>query len=69
MAALVEALASAGEHDRARTLAHETETIARSITDPYYQAQVLAALVEALASAGEHDRARTLAHETETIAR
>ncbi|MFD8530497.1 hypothetical protein ACFV0L_24055, partial [Streptosporangium canum] len=69
LAALVEALASAGEHDRARTLAHETETIARTIPDPRAQVEASTALMEALASAGQHDRARTLAHETETIAR
>ncbi|MFD8534422.1 hypothetical protein ACFV0L_44130, partial [Streptosporangium canum] len=37
------------------------ETIARTITDPHYQAQALAALVEALAGAGQHEQAETIA--------
>jgi len=45
---------AAGDLDRA-------ETIARSITDPYQQAEALAAVAQAVADAGDLDRAETIA--------
>ncbi|MEX5638002.1 hypothetical protein [Parafrankia sp. FMc2] len=40
---------------------NRAETLARTITDPYRQAQALTTLVGTLATAGHHDRAETLA--------
>jgi hypothetical protein len=50
---LVDAVAAAGEQERARTLATDAERIARSITDPDQQAYAVTGLVEAVAAAGE----------------
>lgn len=41
-------------------LALQAETVARSITDPYQQAQALTAVAEAIAAAGDPDRAGRL---------
>ena len=48
------ALAAAGQHEQA-------ETVARSITDPDRQARALAAVAGALAGAGRHEQAETVA--------
>ena len=48
------ALAEAGQHQRA-------ETVARAITDPGGQARALAAVAGALAEAGQHEQAETVA--------
>ena len=47
---MAEALARAGQHEQAAT-------VARSITDPDRRAQALAAVAEALARAGQHEQA------------
>jgi tetratricopeptide (TPR) repeat protein len=44
------------------------EALARSITDPFSQAQALADLAQAVIDTGDHDRATTLAEQAETIA-
>ena len=44
------ALAEAGQHEQAAA-------VARSITNPYRQAQALAAVAGALAEAGQHEQA------------
>ena len=54
LAAVAGALAEAGQHEQA-------ETVARSITDPDGQAQALAAVAGALAEAGQHEQAATVA--------
>ena len=56
LADLVEAATGAGDLDRAQALARE-------ITNPDRQAQVLADLVEAAADAGDLDRAQALARD------
>ena len=48
------ALAKAGQHEQA-------ETIARSITDPHRQAQALAAVAKALVAWGDRRQARLVA--------
>ncbi|MFC5001279.1 hypothetical protein ACFPIJ_26010 [Dactylosporangium cerinum] len=55
------ALATAGEHTRAVTIAAEAEQLAHSITDPDSQARALTDIASALATAGEHTRAATIA--------
>ena len=42
-------------------MAAQAETVARSITDPDWQAQALAAVAGALAGAGQHEQAETVA--------
>jgi hypothetical protein len=42
-------------------LTRDAETLARTLTGPYWQAQVLTALAVAAAQAGHHDHAETLA--------
>src|SRR5439155_492550 len=66
---LVEALAAAGQYDRAAAVAVDAEQVARSITDPFWQPRALADLVEALAAAGQHDRATAVAVDAEQLAR
>jgi tetratricopeptide (TPR) repeat protein len=53
LAALAEALANAGEHQRAMALAAKAEEVARAITDSVRQGQALAAVAAALADAGD----------------
>ena len=48
------ALAEAGQHEQA-------ETVARSVTNPYEQAQALTAVAGALAETGQHEQAETVA--------
>ncbi|MCM3882284.1 hypothetical protein, partial [Frankia sp. R82] len=62
-------LAQAGEHDRAEQIATAAEQIARTITNPDWQARALAGVAGALAQAGEHDRAEQIATAAEQIAR
>jgi hypothetical protein len=60
---LIEALVTAGDHDRARTLASDAETATREIADPGPRAQALSRLAATVAAAGDHDRAVRLARE------
>jgi hypothetical protein len=53
-AAVAGALAQAGQHEQA-------ETVARSITHPYEQGRALAAVAGPLAQAGQHEQAETMA--------
>ena len=69
LAMVAEAVARAGDHDRARALAADAERVARSITNPDEQAVPLAMVAEAVARAGDHDRARALAADAERVAR
>lgn len=58
---LVAPVAADGDHDRARALATDAETIARTITDPHERAQALtdlAAVVATAVAAAAHRRAR-----------
>ncbi|MFC8845794.1 hypothetical protein [Micromonospora sp. NPDC057141] len=57
----VEAVAAAGEYERARALATDAEQIARSITNPDQQASALNGLPQAFAAAGEYKRAEKIA--------
>lgn len=61
LADVARALAHAGQPDRA-------EILARSLTDPYLQARVLAAAARALAEAGQANQATIVAAEAETAA-
>ena len=61
MSGVAGAAAASGDYDRA-------EQIARSLTDPYWQARTLADAATAAAS-GDRDRARWLTDEAERIAR
>ena len=49
------------EHEQAAAIASRAETVARSITDPYWQARALTAVAGALARAGQHEQAETMA--------
>ena len=55
LAAVAGALARAGRHERA-------ETMARSVTDPGWQARALAAVAGTLAGASQHEQAEAVAH-------
>jgi tetratricopeptide (TPR) repeat protein len=66
---LVTAVAAAGNHDRARALATDTETITHKITNPRTRAWTLSELATAVAAIGDHDRARALATAAETTLR
>jgi hypothetical protein len=48
---------AAGQLERARHVAGDTEQLALSITDPYDQAEALAGVAEALAAAGQQEQA------------
>jgi len=67
--AVSEALAQAGQHEQATTVAAGAETVARSNTDPNRQAQTLAAVAEALAQAGQHKQAETVARSNTNLNR
>ena len=54
-------MAGAGDLNRAEALARQAEALARSITDPDWQAQALAALARMAARTGDLDRAEALA--------
>ncbi|MGH3843251.1 MAG: hypothetical protein ACRDS0_17665 [Pseudonocardiaceae bacterium] len=72
LAELINAVAAAGDPDRAHRLADQAEAIARSLAssdlqarapdEPNLQARVLAALVKGVAAAGDPDRAEAIAH-------
>jgi hypothetical protein len=55
------ALAQAGQHAQAATLAAQAELTGRAITNPELQASTLTAVAWALAQAGRQDRARRVA--------
>lgn len=65
---VTEALADAGEHDRAWAVAADTERVALTIDDPDSQGRLLTVLAVALARAGEHDRARAIAGDAQQSA-
>jgi tetratricopeptide (TPR) repeat protein len=68
LAALAQAAAVAGDHDRMRRLTTEANNIVSTYTDPYpTKAKVLAALAQAAAIAGDHDRMRPLLRAAEKI--
>ncbi|WP_258945781.1 hypothetical protein, partial [Actinomadura luteofluorescens] len=69
LAVVAEALAQAGDLDRAWQAATDAEQAARSLTTPYEQAHALSAVLRALASAGKSDRARAVATDAERVAR
>ncbi len=71
LAAVAQAVAAAGDLDRARQLATTAEQIARDIPDDHGEAQAhaLAAVARAAAAAGDLDRARQLATAVEQIVR
>ena len=62
LARVAGALARAGQHQQA-------ETLARSITDPAWRAETLAEMAGALARAGQHQQAAAVAAQAETLAR
>ncbi|MGC5284573.1 hypothetical protein, partial [Actinomadura citrea] len=78
---LAEAVAATGDLDRARLLTDQTETIARSITDPYEAGTrsiivfppprmgAFISLAEVVAKIGDRGRARLLTDQAETVAR
>ena len=50
-------------------MASQAATVARSITNPYMQAQALAAVAGVLAEAGQHEQAAAMASQAATVAR
>ena len=54
---VAEAMADAGQHEQAASVAAQAETVARSITDPDHRAEALVAVAGALARAGQHEQA------------
>ncbi|GAB3457840.1 P-loop domain-containing protein [Actinophytocola sediminis] len=65
---VAQALALAGQHDRATDLAAEAEAAARSSTLAQHWAVALADVASAVARAGDLDRARVLADSAATLA-
>ena len=61
LAALLDAVADVGDHDRATALIDDAEITSRAITDLFWRAQALTAVARAVAKAGHSDRAATIA--------
>jgi hypothetical protein len=63
LAEVARALAEAGQHEQAASMASHAETVTRAITGGYAPVQALAvvAVARALAEAGQHEQAETIA--------
>src|SRR5260370_2060592 len=64
-----DALAEAGQHQRAAVMASQAETAARSITYEYDQVRALTAAAGALAKTSQREQAAVIASHAETVAR
>ncbi|MFE2586674.1 hypothetical protein, partial [Streptomyces sp. NPDC059378] len=62
LAGVAEAMAAAGDYERAREMATDAEQIAHTITDPLRHAFALAGVAGAVAAAGDHQQAEQIAH-------